>query len=283
MGTGPEVSFQRGSKPGSLRVIGRQRLADVYILPSNSPYPVRVQFVLADGTNAGGSIQLVGRGNGLAAPLSVIGGLFNEYKVNKFCYEYVTRKGTNNDLGMTWGFAEDPAWPYTHNIQFFDDSITAVRQFYPTEGNLSTLSNAWQFPVWQPQACLDVTKSLPKTFKYVTGWTSDPDATACQFYGGTPAADLRNFCSGVLLAACDGDNLVSTILRIGTLFYNYDYEYHDISFGAIQGTRFERNTPSLDQKTQDGKETDKAFVLPGVSREMLGLPPKLRSLSLIHI
>jgi len=204
-------------------------VADVQLFQAVSALPNRVSLKLQSATYTGGALFLAGRGESLAVPASTFGSVFNEYRVNKMCYEFVTRSATIQPVALTWAFIEDPAWYQSHNTVQQDSSV--YREYYPTELQVSTVANAWQFPIWQTTVCMDVTKFLPKEWKFVNGSQPlGPDRTASEAKGGQSAVDLRTVYSGSICMACDDTNGLDGV-SVGSLFISYEIDYHDISYG----------------------------------------------------
>jgi hypothetical protein len=177
--------------------------------------------------------------------------MFNEYKINSYCIEFVPRSTTITPLALSMAYVEDPAWGKTHQLQGYGTGGTI--KYAPTESAIQQVNGALQFPVWAQSACLDITPYLPKEWKYVIG--SDtllaPTTDSLEEWNSR-----RQYSSGIIMIS-GSENVTSTALAAGTvgdLFVRYSLTYHDIG-------------PTLSQDltsapTSEPPET-KSRVLPG--------------------
>jgi len=249
---GPSLKFSSGTKPGSLRISGRQKLGSISFVDVSSINPLvtwpaaQIVTTQVDGTTAGlgGAFVLQGSGITWGDPVWTIGRLFNEYYVHSYCIEYVPRSSTITPVALVVAFAEDPAWLKTHGVQ----SSTSGGQlnYWPTEPMLGQVNGAMQFAVWNASACFDVTPYLPKSWRYIQG--SDSLGEDLTTDSVAEWNSRRQYGSGTVMIS-GSQNTGSTAYAAGTvgdLFVRYDISYHDIGPTVYKTLA---DPPLLEEKT----------------------------------
>jgi hypothetical protein len=220
--SGSYIRFSEGTSPGNLRIHYRNRIARVNINYA-AVTGVAMTTMFVAGVSVGNTLYLCPANKFYTpGPLQVFAALFNRWRMENCCWEFVPRTagGTSSGISVTWGWSNDPVHPDTHGWAF-----TGGAGWIPTEAQVGTLPNATQFPAWIPQQCLRVKRQDPKwLFSAASNFGNNVDITDV-------VADVRDQYPGFLTMAGD-ENATgppSTTVVVGQIYMEGTFEFSELT------------------------------------------------------
>jgi len=217
--SGNVVTFGAGSRPGCLKIHGRQNLGNYAITNTAGSITYGMYLSSTPGTLTGQIFFNPGNTYYFTNPLSRLALLFQRFRVQAHRVEFVTELATSYSGSLTWASVADPCeFQATFSGTYTGVSTIPINQ-------LQQFTTADTFPVY----CTRRTLNLLPSDKWL--YMSGPDFGSA-YNVSDDAADQRNFYAGAMAFVYENVTplpATNTTLILFKAYYEYDIELCDLS------------------------------------------------------